>query len=79
METQIAAVNVKANHDSEIYSIVVTFLLLAVVAVVLRFFTVITLRHQRPAVDDYMIGVSLVSREALANSLSRISGSHGFR
>ena len=60
MAPQIGSVAANANHDMEIYGITTTFMLLAIVAVALRFVTVIYLRHQKPGLDDYVIGVSLV-------------------
>ena len=35
-------------------------MLLAVIAVALRFFTVFRLRRQKPRLDDYMVTVALV-------------------
>lgn len=55
-----AGIDLAANHDSEIYGVTITFMLLAIIAVALRFFTVIRLRHQKPALDDYMMGLSLM-------------------
>ena len=50
-----------ANHDSEIYGITIAFMLLAIIVVALRFYSVIRLRRQKPMLDDIMIAVSLVS------------------
>lgn len=61
MATSLGGVDVQANHDSEIYGVTITFMLLALIAVVLRFFTVFRLRNQKPALDDYMVSVALVS------------------
>lgn len=60
MASQPGTVDLKANHDREIYGITITFMLLAVVAMALRFFTIIRLRHQKPALDDYMLCIALV-------------------
>ncbi|KAL8840320.1 MAG: hypothetical protein Q9170_001404 [Blastenia crenularia] len=56
----MAVEDLKENHDSEIYGIVITFMILAITAVALRFFTVIKLRSQKPVLDDYMMAVSLL-------------------
>lgn len=61
MAAQSVPVDLKANHDREIYGITITFMFLAVIAIALRFFTVIRLRLQKPALDDYMLCVALVN------------------
>ena len=60
MTTSLWQIDAQANHDSEIYGITITFMLLAFIVVALRFVTIIYFRHHNPAVDDYMIGVALV-------------------
>ena len=61
MDPQASSLDLHANHDREIYGTVITFMILAIVAVSLRFFTVLRLKRQQPAVDDYMVAVALVS------------------
>ena len=60
MATSLGDVDIQANHDSEIYGVTITFMLLALIAVVLRFFTVFRLRNKKPGLDDYMVSVALV-------------------
>lgn len=60
MASQPGAVDLKANHDREIYGITITFMFLAAVATALRCFTVIRLRRQKPALDDFMVSIALV-------------------
>ena len=61
MAASLIGAGSNANHDSKIYGITIAFMLLAIVVVVLRFYTVIRLRRQKPMLDDLMIAVSLVS------------------
>lgn len=65
MASQAAPATHIVNHDSEIHGITITFMLLAIFAVLLRLFTVLQIRHQKPAVDDYMVYVVLVGSRSL--------------
>ena len=60
MATSSGRVNLRANHDTEVYGVTITLMLLAVIAVDLRFFTVLRLKRQKPRLDDYMVSVALV-------------------
>ena len=61
MAVSMANIDAQANHDPEIYGVTIAFMLLALIAVILRFFTVFRLKNKKPALDDYMISVALVN------------------